>query len=654
MSIFDKLREESAKKVAAEPDRSPWSMSLPVRALLGDLRPPVGDSPDLRRVRALPRRPLPDLDGPEGEAFVELASARWGLGERECRCQVPVDVHVGDGLYGLGRSYCIRRARPIQGWAMHEISRVRGACDPVSTGDGKTWIDIMAAMALPDVKQVVLLIPPGLKGQLKEEYLALNEHFRVPSIVFSDWGMTHPGRPVVHVVSYSILQRPEATDLLRQYAPDAIVADEAHRLRNPSTATTRRFLDYYVKYPDTAFCGWSGTLAARSLKDFAHLMWLALRKGSPLPEDFAVLEEWAMSVDPSDYPMPAGKLGEAFGEPVRLGLRQRIMETVGVVSSAGASISTPLHIIERKPPETPAIVEAALRFLRRHKKRWDGEDLLEDTEQITCAQQLSCGFYYYWRFPRLATGEETEELILEWFARRQAWNAEVRDRLTSARVHLDSPKLCREAARRAWGLPGHGEPITEYARDGKALPNWRAASYPAWLEIEKQVHPVPDAEWLDDWLARDAAAWALEHRGVVWYAHDAFGRRVAELAGIPLHEGGPDAEERIMREIREHKGSRSIVASIKAHGTGRDGLQRVFHKQLIANPLSSGQQIEQLLGRLSRTGQNAPAVYAWSYAHTPEFVTQWENAMARGTFINDILHKGQRITTSTFEGLLVA
>jgi hypothetical protein len=125
----------------------------------------------------------------------------------------------------------------------------------------------------------------------------------------------------------------------------------------------------------------------------------------------------------------------------------------------------------------------------------------------------------------------------------------------------------------------------------------------------------------------------------VWYASSAFGAWVSELSGLPLHGGGVGAGKR----IAEERGDRSIVASLLSHGTGRDGLQYLFHRQLIAQPPSSSTAWEQLLGRLHRTGQEAPIVYADAYRHTREVEASVDQAMARALYVEQTLGARQKL-----------
>lgn len=597
-------------------DDYPWTQPFDGRRQTYGEKHPVGDSPDLRRVAALPRRPVPDLDGPTGAAYVELAIRRFGRGVRTgCRCREMM-------------GYCLDRPFPVQAWALHEMSLVGGLFAPIIVGGGKTLLDVLAPMAVPECRLAVCLIPASLREQFKDAYLHAAEHWQVPSIVLEDWSVAQPGRPVLHVVPYSVFSRAGATDLLERLGPDLVIADEGQKISRRETATARRVFRYWLKKHDCRLVTWSGSFARDSVCNFAPLAAFALRGGSPLPLDQAVTDEWATACDPIEVPAPPGKLGERLGLPVREGLRRRISETLGVVSSPSRG-GTRVKLLERLPPPTPQSIHLALAELHRRRERPDGVILMEDTEFARCAQELSCGFYYRWVFPR----GEPLDLIAAWRAARKAWFADVRERLKSPRQHLDSPFLCEEAAARAWG---------DIAKTDK-LPAWEAPSWPAWRDIRDLVKPKPgDPVWLDDWLARDAASWATAHRGVLWYRHTAFGARVAELAGLPLHAGGPDAEANLKAE----RGDRTVVASAKSHGTGRDGLQHLFCEQLVTNPMKSGADWEQLLGRLDRPGQTAATIPTWWYGHTEDLRRAMSAATGKAEFIRDILHGPQKLTSA--------
>jgi hypothetical protein len=527
----------------------------------------------------------------------------------------------------MGRE-CITRLRLTQAWALYEIGVTGGLLGPINVGDGKTILNILAPLAM-DSKLTLLLVPPNLREQLISDYKLIAQHFVVPAIRVEGKSFTNsiPGRPVLQVYPYSLLSRPESTDFLERLKPDTIVADECDKLRYPNTATTGRVLRYFAEHPKTRFCGWSGSITDAGLREYAHLSFLALRNCSPVPIDSETVDEWGRALDPGDFPAPAGALLELCnpGEHVREGFKRRLHETQGIVTSVKSSVDIPLHVYEKEAPDIPDNVQDALDVLRDEWIRPDGEEIVEALALSRCAHQLACGFYYRWIFPK----RESKEIIDEWFEARKEWRKELRQMLKQQLPHLDSPMLCAQAARRAWGEI-EGDPN---------LPRWKAATWPRWKAIKGKVEPETEAVRLNPYLAEDAAAWAKENQGIIWYGHTAFGEWVAEISGLPLYGGGPKADL-IMKE----KGDQSIIASLPSHGRGRNGLQYKFSTQLIANVPSRATSWEQVLGRLHRPGQKALEVSAYFYSHTPELKKYLDTAFSRAEYVEGTIGSAQKLT----------
>lgn len=617
MGIFEKLKAAAPAHVVMV-SAEEWHKTK--HPTLNRVRPPVGSSEDLQRVISIPRRDPVDLEAStRADALVELMTARLRR-ERTTPCSC--------------RGGCITRLKPAQAWALYEAPLAGGLLAPIGVGHGKTGLDILMSLVLPDCRVAVLLIPPGLREQLERDYLAWRAHFHVPTMIFDrgKTGYVELHRPVVHVIPYSKFSRADSTNLLEHIKPDVVISDEAHKLRYPDTATTARVLRYLASHPECRLCAWSGTLTAKSIKDYAHLSAFALKGASPLPLDPNVLEEWSLALDPSDWPAPGGALNQLCneGENLQRAYHRRLVETRGVVATKAGAIDASIIITERKPPPIPEALAIELEKLRGTWVRPDGEELVDILSVARSARELACGFYYRWKFPR----GEPEEHIQLWFARRKAWCKELREKLKYRREHLDSPLLCQNAAARAYQSP-------PYEGD---LPVWKAHTYADWMAIKDTVYHESEAVWVDDFLARDAAEWALKNRGIVWYEHDAFGRRVAKLSGVPMHGGGVGAEARILAE----KGDRSIIASIKAHGTGRDGLQKLFCRQLVANPPASGSAWEQLLGRTHRIGQEADEVETFVYRHTIEMSEAIDTALLQAKYIEGTMGTLQKLLAASY------
>lgn len=577
-------------------------------------KPPVENSADLTRILALPRRPIPGEA--REQALVDLLNERLRLPDGTCRCK---DF----------KRDCILSLRPVQAWMLYEAGLCGGLLGAVGVGWGKTAVNLLAPLCMGGCRTALLLVPVGLLDQLVREYQLWGQHFKTPSLVVHgrDFRASVPGTPVLHVLPYSRLSRPESSVVLDTLAPDLVIADECDALRNRSASRTMRVLRYFAAHEDARFCGWTGSMTDSSVTDFAHLSALALRHRSPLPLDPEVVDDWARALDASDFPAPAGALLKLCepGEHVREGFRRRLVESPGVVSTTDPSLEGVELVIEERPaPPLPANVQEALDQLRTTWVRPDGEELVEALAVAKSACELACGFYYRWIFPR---GEPVHQ-ILEWLEARKQWNRELRLKLRRAEPHLDSPDLCARAAARAWGAPGDPD-----------LPRWKADTWPRWEKAKGTVKPETVPVRLDSFLAQDAAAWALENRGIVWYINRAFGEWVAEISRLPLHTGGPKAGARILAET----GETSIICSLESHGRGRDGLQRLFATQLFTQPPVSGSRWEQALGRLHRPGQVEDTVTGFFYRHTTELADRVDEALNRALYVDQTLGGAQKL-----------
>lgn len=624
-------------KLVAQPNYQPseWQAPPPVFSN----KAPVGRSADLDRVLTLPRRPPPNAA--QQAALVTTMTARLARpGVTSCQCA------------SMKRD-CITQFRAVQAWALWEAMQVGGVLGLIAVGAGKTLLNLLTPLVVPGCRTALLLVPPNLVEQLVFDYKLLAQHFLVPSLVVhgkNGRSYSVTGMPVLHVLPYSILSQPKSSEWLEGLAPDLIIADECDKLRHADTATTSRVLRYFDRRPDTRFCGWSGSVTDSSLHDYAHLLALTLKLGSPLPcgqpQSDEVLAEWAEAIDAGDWPRPAGALLQglvaygfmAGGEHVRDGFRRRLHETPGVVYSAESAISIDLVISEREAPTIPPEIEEALGKLREEWVRPDGEELVDALSMSKCARELACGFYYRWIFPR----REPLALILEWLDARKEWHKELRSKLKGREEQLDSELLCTHAARRWWGdLP---QPDGVALGTMPALPTWHARAWPRWRDVKDKVSPETEAVRLSDYLVQDAAAWARSHRGIVWYDSVEFGSWVAQASGLRQYGGGKDGGGLINSDgSLTVTGDRSIILSLKSHGRGRNGLQFIFQEQLIAQPPSSATMWEQLLGRTHRPGQKATSVSAEYYAHTEELASAYKQAQERAAYVEATVGNEQKI-----------
>lgn len=607
MSLLAKIRSlsqavpEAKPKVSLSARMGRTSVAIPEDQVISSSPrwggKPVGMSTDLERILALARRTITPADA---EALAE----KWTL--------------------KLRRPGGKQRLFPIQGVALEELSIVGGALNPIGVGHGKTLLDCLAAMVVPGCRYAVLLIPPSLRSTFAREWAKYADHWQLPNLADGRYFIT--GRPSLHVVAYSELSSAKSTDLLERIRPDLIIADEAHSVKRRTAARTKRFLRYFESHPETRFAAWSGTLTSKSLRDYAHLSKLALREGSPVPNHWPTVEEWASALDPVPFPAPMGQLRRLceVGETVRSGFRRRLVSSPGVVATEEGAIEASLLIHERRPA-VPLAVQQALEDVRSTWQRPDGEELVDGLALSRCARELACGFFLRWKWPR----GEPEDVIDLWLLRRKEWHKELRGKLKFAGEFLDSPMLLGLAAKRYYdGYKGD-------------MPVWKSETWRGWREVEDTAQPETEAVWIDDFLIKDAAEWARTHTGIVWYDSDEVGRKLA-AEGLKHFGPGKEASEMIERE----DGKRSIVASIRSHGTGKN-LQPFAHNLIVQLP-SDGAACEQLLGRTHRKGQIADEVEATVYRHTREMAASFDAARRSADYIQSTMGTQQKLIYASF------
>lgn len=536
-------------------------------------------SPELRRIAALPRRVWSDADAREVAALLtaKLKTA-----------------------HGTARLY------PIQGIMLAEAADARGLLGAVGVGEGKFLPSVLIPTLL-DARRPVLMIQASLRAQTEREIAKFSRHFRI-----------HPGLKIVHYEGLSCVSQAACLDA---YAPDLIVADECHALKNTKSARGRRFMRYMREHPTALFVGLSGTITQRSILDYWHLAVLASRgrgeETAPLPIVYAEVEQWAQSLDANVHddaridPGALLDLSPAAPDDPRKDLacarhryRKRLADTCGYILTMRPSITTPLSISTREVV-VPDSVSAALETLRTQWVTPNGDNLEWAMDVWRCARELAIGCWYRWYPPPRE----------EWRAARRAWHAFVRQTLAQQRKGLDSPL----------------QVALHYATH---------PLHQAWCAIRDEYDPSDHTvvTWIDDFLLRDAAEWLARHEhGIVWCEHVAAGQRLSEMTGYRYYEGG----ERAAREIDDARGP--VIASIAAHGTGRN-LQR-YHDNLILSCPPAANEVEQLIGRTHRLGQE-DAVSVEIYLHAQVIREAFATVIKAAQYIRE--------TTGSVHRLLIA
>lgn len=598
------------------------------KVIVGEVAP----SKDLERIINIPRRPIPTIE--ELTALAERFRLRFG-----------VDPPGGCECVTKFRRSCCRHALPIQAWAWSEAER--GMLGAIGVGHGKTLIKLMLPMIVPGVKNALLLVPAALKAQLlKQDVPFYGQHWKLPNIAGSTWH--YPDRPTLHVMSYQELSSAKNTAALLKMQIELILLDEAHFVAGDSTRT-RRFQAFMKNFTGVC-CASSGTLTKRELKDWWHLSAYALRDNSPVPRFYPVVEEWNQFSSPlAKQNLGPGALMRLArpGEDATMALQRRNQETFGFITSGDVNSCTASLVVRSLYPSTPKEILEAYTKIEKAWERPDGEQFIDALSMHRCLRQISTGFFYRWTWPR----REDQDLIRRWLEVRKYWRQELREKLKYPRPHMDSPLLLVRAAIRWYNgythivrdEQGHiveRQKIPPRTKNGP-LPVWESAVWPSWHEVHNACKPATEAVWVSNYVLDFAQDWASKlgkgKAGIVWYESDALGHALAARLGAKLYGPGSDSGTALLKE----RGDRTIVASLKSHGTGKN--LQCFSRCLVVEPPSDGAIWEQLLGRCHRNGQLADEVVFDVLQHTPIFYNGLDRARDLAEYIQDQFGSTQKL-----------
>lgn len=461
------------------------------------------------------------------------------------------------------------RLKPLQNLALWQLREAQGFVGQMPVGTGKTWVGLLAPTVL-DARNALYLTPANTVLPVLDAYRDLNPH----------WRLVRPER--LKVMSYAMISRASAVDLFDRERFDLLILDEAHYLRNPKAARTKRVMRAVRSHPGTRVLVMSGTLTTKSLLDFAHLSDWALRERNPLPRRSRELLAWSNVIDTGTeaseadwriYNRYAGRPVSTVAEARRV-FQARFERTPGVVVGTSSSVDCALYFRHRKidpPPDVSRAIEEAARSWARP----DGEEFESALDLWRYQKQLCQGFWYRWVWP---DGKEDRE----WIEARRQMAREVRRVLEMDISGIDSPMLVRNA-------------LLEQRIYDPAL----AQAWNAWSQHRNKPPPPTEVVWIDDYLVAYAAAWLAKpanRKGLIWYSDKGMADAL-EAAGVPTFRAG---------EVPPLDGSRGMALSVAAHGTGLN-LQR-HHKNLLLAFPSSGKTVEQLVGRTHRYGQQADEV----------------------------------------------
>lgn len=482
--------------------------------------------------------------------------------------------------------------RPLQLAALGEAAN--GLFGNLPVGSGKTLV----ALLLPTVlkaERTVLLTKSRLVDQLLRHYEEYSKHWRLPKL-----------DQELFIVNYESLSSQKGRNVLNEIQPELVICDETHCVAGRSVRT-HRFKEFFKKHP-AKLIALSGTLMTKPMLQVAPIANLCLKDKSPYPRNYPDQELWGRALDFLKENAPPGVLNEfrIEGESVRDGFRRRVVESEGVIAGAKDQLGITLMV----KGFHPGCGKEITKLLKKQNETWetpDGEFILTPLEKWRRDGELSCGFFYKRTWPN----GESKDLQEEWLSARKEWRKEVSSYLKKPKNNIDSPGLYEKAVRAG---------IIESA----------AAS--RWFTVKNHCKPSKEAVWVTDGYFLAVLDWCFNNpKAVLWYEHQAFGLRLAEVLGdeaLLLNEDLPNLQA-------EGTKYTWIVASRPAIGTGTDGLQLFGNKQLFTWPSSSAEVWEQALGRMHRVGQTADEVETHIALHTTPAKEAFRTAVKEARHLNE-------------------
>jgi hypothetical protein len=504
------------------------------------------------------------------------------------------------------------QVRPWQAMSLVEVEAKRGGCLFLPVGVGKTLIFDLLPVVLGS-KRPVIIMSATLRSKTWKDFAA---HSKV-------WKRSrHPWT----IVSREALARDENEDLLFRLAPDLVVLEESDDFANLDAAAIVRLDRYRVATwddPDVVFAAFSGTPSRMSIMAYWHLLVWCLRDGAPVPLDQAEAETWANSLDESvrneSARMRPGPLGHSRDSALGWYLR-RIAETPGVVIVDGDSCNAPLTVRTRLPRED-AVLDKAFEHFTKYGETPGGVQVEDESDKNPLSKfrlesQIGIGICSYWDPPPPA----------EW---RMAYRAKAKFvRETIARTRrLARGKRCDTAGQVVKRYPDV-EPVRE------------------WRRIEEKYRDAfaTKVEWLSDSGIASVKDWLAESRepGIVWCGSVEFARKLARATHLVYYgrmgrsEGGA--------ELHSAPTGKSIICSWNANKKGFN--LQAWTRALIVMPPQSAKWIEQIIGRIHRSGQES-AVTVDVLLGSGATIDMFETALREARFARDSVGLTQKILRAT-------
>lgn len=450
-----------------------------------------------------------------------------------------------------------------------------------------TWKDFnFSSPSFRDAKKKpLLLLPASLRDKTKEEAEEYRKHFtfNVPKIL-----------------SYEKLSRASGKQELEEYAPDLIICDEAHHIKDLFSTRTKRLGRYLYAHSSCSFVCMSGTLFNRSLEDFAHLSDWCLEEGSPLPRNSRDVIEFdaVLKGEANTFQYARFKPLLKLGDNPKHAFYTRLKSTQGVIITEQETVKASIifHLWRLKVPSElkksidqcfydgviPALSELDCNLdldkLTASDHLWSNQDSIA-SRLLT---QMLSGLVYFWDW-------ENNDVNYDWLNARRTWNSAVNFILDLNMEKFDSRFLIES---QFYELPQ--DLIEDFE---PAFKQWQGL---------KHIPPPPTSlVWVSDYMIDSIKEWVHKQKKpfIIWVNLTGVGQRLEQELNIPyIRKGEPPRE------------AQSCILSIKSHGTGKN-LQH-YSNNLIIHPIANPATFEQLLARTHREGQMEDEVHFTLFTHS--------------------------------------
>jgi hypothetical protein len=484
----------------------------------------------------------------------------------------------------------------LQAVGLIEAHYMRGLFGSLTVGRGKTLLSWLLPLMFPWVRRPLLILPGGLKksahskelGKTEQEFEEIRKHWKTPEypvkLIGYEW-LSRKEQARFLCGCAACTRDPEHADSTKGYQPDLVIADESDMLKHTDVGKTRRVLRYVANHPHVVFVCMTGTMIDKSLRDFAHLLILALKQNAPIPLQWHVLDAWCQALDetPQDgMRRPPGalvKLSELLDvdgtetqeELADEAFRLRLRDTPGVIIDEAQSCDQPINIQILKPPDDP-ILEAAFHHFRKTETTPDGWDVAANFPKAAHGLELSNGFYNYIN-PRPPQ---------PWIDARKAYYKLIKEVIDISQKH---------------GVP----------MDTEAMARAKVRNHPVVLEWQR-IEPTFVPKSVPTWISMSVLGYTAEvmrHSppSLIWTQHIPVGETLEAMTGVSYYgAAGRNSNRQLIdnADPRQH-----AIVSIGANMRGRN-LQAWNHGIVIAPSRIAKEWEQGILGRMHRRGQDKP------------------------------------------------